>query len=112
MRRTPLALWLGITVAVFVGFAITGLGFRLQWHQMDETIRGQSVAPLMNPSANLKIAICTPVIALGFKLADVGIPLFVLLVIGNILFWAGLVMLIARMAFRWPGVRGSPEPAA
>jgi hypothetical protein len=101
-----------IGFGLLLGLFMRGLGYSIQWHQMHDTMQRQSMAPLLDPGTNAKIAICVPVISLAFRIGSPSFPVFVALVIGNIMFWAGLVVLIVRVFFR-PRMKGEiREPAA
>jgi hypothetical protein len=111
MHRGAGRLALAAIPALFFGFAVTGVGFKLQWHQMNDTIRSQSVAPLMNPGTNLKITVCLPVLEAAQEVGNSGFPVFVLLVIANILFWAAIPLILYLGLRRMPH-RGGHAPAA
>jgi hypothetical protein len=98
-------------LALVFGFAVTGVGFKLQWHQMNATIKAQSVAPLLNHGTNLRIAVCLPVLEAAQRVGDVGLPVFALLVIANILFWAAIPWALYS-AVRRMTHRGEHAPAA
>jgi hypothetical protein len=111
MQRAAGRIALVTILALFFGFAVTGVGFKLQWHQMNETFRSQSVAPLLHPGTNLKISACLPVIKAAQKVGDFGFPVFVLLVVANICFWATIAMALYLAARRMTR-RGEHAPAA
>jgi hypothetical protein len=110
---TPRLKWFAaVVLGLLLGLFMTGAGYQIQWHQMQDTMQRQSMSPLLDPRTNAKIAICVPVISLAFRLGSPSLPVFVLLVAGNIIFWAGLVLLIARVFLRPRAKGGIHEPAA